>query len=236
MYIFAAILMSSIASTYGMNRLAQSIRSVANNVKTNVKATINKINTYPNQDCPRTFVPFTGKASTQAKLDAMRANAKNGTMPSTKDINELMRYSEMNNYGILNQQDSEGHTFLHDVLKNGDYSPKHRYIIKGLYAQDAKLNDRDKYAMGPESLLKTYLGLPLNASASTTIKVLRTFYTKNTSEKLERKLLTMTEHQGEQLLKKSLDINETYATIKPSLDALCMQQRADAKNKRRNME
>jgi hypothetical protein len=223
--LLTAALMVNMASTQGMNRFTQSVR-----------AAIGQKNGIVRQDSPKAswaFLLLTGKGTTQRLLDGMRRNTKNGIIPTTAEINKLMDYSQYNNYGILNQPDDEGHTLLNDVIQHKDYSPKHRYIIKALRARGAQLSNRDKYVMGPESLLKTYLGLPPKASASTTIKVLRTFNTKNSSEKLGFKLLTnqMTEQQVNERTQKRLDINTVYNTIKPDLDARCMQERQIKRSK-----
>ena len=215
--LLAAALMGNISSMHGMERFVQMVKG--HNFYPAVSAAIKQRNVYPGQDCPRTMFSFTGKGKTQQMLDTMRAQAKKGILPSRSDIKQLMSFSKINNYSILNQHDDEGHTLLNDIVISEDH-PNRKKCLKALYEHGAQLSNRDTYAMEPELLLKSYLNVSPNATSKTTIKVLRTFKTKNTPEKLASKLSLgkMTQLQVDARFKKSVDIDMAYNAVKHTLE------------------
>lgn len=162
---------------------------------------------------------FAGKKATEKLLEKIVTRVKKGLDPSREDLSILDDYSFLNNHGVLNFADEKGHTLLYYVLKNNPSLSGYKGILRNLYRRGAQLNIHDKYVMGPESVLKTSLNMSIDASAANTIKVMRTFLTKNTSEKIKQRfssfgVLTL---KGEKRLAKVADTQELYQRVESDL-------------------
>ncbi len=151
-------------------------------------------------------------------FDVLHKRVKKGIVPTIEDIRKLDHYSLLANHGVLNLPGESGHTLLKNVLDLPG-SPERRKLLKALYDRGAQLNARDIFVMGPEKLLKTYLNLPMESSAWTTVKVYRTFLKKNTEEKLTSRFnaFKMTGLQKEERSKKVKDAQEVYAQVEDDL-------------------
>lgn len=176
----------------------------------------------------KTVVSFTGKRSTEKLLERMIMRAKKGFDPSRQDLSVLDDYSFLNDHGVLNFAEAEGYTFLDEkvrhtllyyVLKNNSTLSGHKGILRDLYSRGAQLNMDDKKVMGSEKVLKTYLNLPIDASAAHTIKVLRTFLTKNTPEKIEKRFSSfgILRLEGKKRFAKLADVQELCQQVESDL-------------------
>ena len=152
-------------------------------------------------------------------VDVLQKRVKEGIIPTLKDIRELDYHSWMANHGVLNLAGDGGRTLLYDVLHYLPSSPESKKVTKALYDRGAELNPGDKVAMGLEKELKTYLNVSQEASAWTTVKVYRTFLTKNTEEKIQKKVSSfkMSELQAKDRQRKVKDAKELYAKVEKDL-------------------
>ena len=115
-------------------------------------------------------------------LDVWHKAVQKGIIPSGKEFAELDNSFGKANHGILNLAGEGGHTLLKYALELPALSKKElakrRSFLKALTDRGAELNVRDIHVMGPEKVLKSYLNLPIDASAWTTVKAYRTLFTK----------------------------------------------------------
>lgn len=119
---------------------------------------------------------------------------RKGLIPSREEFAELDNCFGEANHGILNltvklnSADEGCHTLLKHALELPAFYKKEldkrRFFLKALTDRGAELSKHDIFVMGPVKELKTLLNIPMEASASTTITVYRTFLTKNTEEKV----------------------------------------------------
>jgi len=151
-------------------------------------------------------------------LDIWHPAVKKGIIPSRQEFAELDNSFGSANHGILNVRGEGGHTILYHALHLLE-SPASRKFIKGLKDRCAALSERDRFVMGPEKELKAFLNVPLKASARTTIKVYRTFLTKNTEEKLLRRFnaFKMTGLQKQERLEKVEQVKSVYSKVEKDL-------------------
>lgn len=167
----------------------------------------------------KTIFAFGGKRATENLLPKIIDRAKRGFDPSHEDLSLLDSYSAMNNHGILNFADDNGHTLLYYVLHNNSSLSGYKGILKQLYARGAQLSIRDQFVMGPEAELKAALHLPINAPAGTTLKIAHTFFTKNTPEKIKQRFYEfgVLKPEGEARTKKAEYIEKLYQRVKSNL-------------------
>ncbi|HLC07232.1 MAG TPA: hypothetical protein VJJ26_03525 [Candidatus Babeliales bacterium] len=151
-------------------------------------------------------------------LASLQDQARNGIIPSREDLAKFDSYALSNYYGILNLPDKYGHTLLNYVVKSPD-SFERRKFLKLLDYRGAQLTAHDKYHMGPQALFRALLNLPLEASAKTTVKVFRTFVTKNTEDKLQHRASSfkMSGQQVEERHNKVAEVKKTFGVIKDDL-------------------
>jgi hypothetical protein len=166
-------------------------------------------------------------------LEVWHEHIKKGVIPSRQELIELDNCFAKANHGILNLPGEGGHTLLKNVLDWPESLGRTKFL-KELCDRGAQLNARDKYVMGAEKLLKTYLNVPMEASAWRTIKALRTFMTKNTKEKVDIRVAfsKITKSQGQERLKKVKEIQELYPEVeKDLLVQRAQEQKARSRNK-----
>lgn len=176
-------------------------------------------------------------------LEVWHKHVKKGVIPSRQELIELDNCFAKANHGILNLPGEGGHTLLKNVL-DWPESLERTKFLKELCDRGAQLNARDKYVIGAEKLLKTYLpinsekllkaylNVPMDASAWRTVKALRTFMTKNTKEKVDIRVAfsKITKSQGQERLKKVEEIQELYPEVEKDL----LVQRAQEQKARSN--
>lgn len=208
----AGVLLVNMASVSSMGRVSARLGKVVEKfTKQQIKAL--------NEDNPqKAFMFFSKKRYAESVLEVLHKRVKEGVIPTREQLAELDHYSWKANHGVLNLAGDGGHTLLKDALHLPD-SPARRKLLKALYDRGAELNARDIFVMGPEKYLKAHLNVPMDASAWTTVKVYRTFLTKNTAEKIARKFdsYKMTGLQVQKRLKKVDEVRNEYAKVEKDL-------------------
>lgn len=136
----------------------------------------------------KTAFSLGGKKATEKLAEDIIDQAKKGLEPCAHKLCMLDDYSLFNKHGVLNLAGEDGHTLLYYVFQNNPGLPGYKGILKQLKDRGAQLNIHDKYVMGPEKVLKTLLNTPIDGSAWTTVKVFRSFVTKNMPEKLQKRV------------------------------------------------
>jgi hypothetical protein len=171
-----------------------------------------------------------GKGYVEKMRDNLHSQVQKGNVPDFEDLYRFDQACVTNKYGALNLPDKNGETLLKATLEMPE-SKKRTSLLRALYARGAKLNIHDICVMGPEKVLKAELNVPMEASAFRTIKALRTFLTKNTSERAQRNFAFL--GIKEERLQKVEYVKTLAKEIEPDLLARRAQEQTQAKRDKR---